>query len=916
VQVVTQLVAAPGALSPVAGAPAPVVQRKRGTALSPADLVTRTPLAAPQRAPWFTSRPRLLDALDAGQHLPLVLVSASAGTGKSSLVADWLDSRTDGGDTEWATLNAPHDPLWSPVLTALQRLGVEVPPLPDDGSDRLEPAALTTLGAALATRPRPARIVIDGFELAPTQTAEDLDLLLRCAAGGLRLVIVTRVDPALRLYRHRLEGSVLEIRDRDLAFDDEEARLLLERAGLALPPEAIHDLNVRVGGWATGLRFAAQALAAAADPDEAVVDVVANVSDINEYLLGEVLDAQGPEVRRLLMVTSVPDILYPGLVEQLVGPGRMLTHLTRLNAFLEPVSGAPGCYRYHPLFRDLLRAELAYEAPDLLVDAHRRAGSWLVQHSFLDAGVEHLASAGCWEAAAAAAIDHLALERLLLCREDDPLVRTFSTMPEVVASMAAHLVRAGLALGRGRPAECDRLLASAREVVATAPLPREAAADALLDAVRGRDQASPREATALAQRAEVLLEQLGDRVLADHPELVAMVASCRGVAEIRDGRLGAAARTLAGSAATAPDRSVERLHALGYLALVEALEGELSRAADNAALALDEDAVRSTRGVLQSSASEVALAVVSLERLDLDAAEGHLRAAAAVGDTSPVSRGVAAMTEACVQQSKGRLDQALDVVDAARGELSEDDEWLDRQLALGAARLRIAAGSPGEALAGLAAVEQEPEAGVLAAQAHIHEGHPEAAASCLERVREAEVPLHARVLSILVEAAQESSQSSPARTRGLLRQSLRLAETERMRRPFQEASPDVQRLLHHDPDLAPFTAWLGRRTDAPTPAPTATPGARPRAAATGRTGVVHDLLPAESADLPAVIEPLTAKELEVLGLLAELLSTQEIATTMFISVNTVRTHVRNILRKLGVTRRSAAVRRARRLQIV
>jgi LuxR family maltose regulon positive regulatory protein len=178
-------------------------------------------------------------------------------------------------------------------------------------------------------------------------------------------------------------------------------------------------------------------------------------------------------------------------------------------------------------------------------------------------------------------------------------------------------------------------------------------------------------------------------------------------------------------------------------------------------------------------------------------------------------------------------------------------------------------------------------------------------------VREAEVPLHARIASILVDAAQQSRQS-PVHGQRLLDKSLRLAAPERMRRPFHEATPDLRRMMSRDAHLASLSTWLARGTA------TAEFGAESRHAAPdiGGPATAHGPACLDSTGLPPVIEPLTTKELEVLGHLAELLSTQEIASTMFISVNTVRTHVRNILRKLGVTRRSMAVRRAHQLGIV
>jgi LuxR family transcriptional regulator, maltose regulon positive regulatory protein len=899
--------------APLSVVPGERVRRNDRAPVDPQDLVIRTQLSVPQRAPWFTSRRRLLAMLDAGRQLPLILVSAAAGTGKTALIADWITSRGETGAAGWVTLSATHEELWPLILTCMQRHGIEVPAMPAGTASGLEPAALISLGATLSLQPRPLTIVLDGYELASIRTTEDLDFLLRCSAGGLRLVIVTRVDLPIRLYRYRLEGSLLEVRDRDLAFDDSEAGILLEASGLRLRQESVHDLNVRTKGWATGLRFAAQALSGLTDPEAAVGEVVATTSDINEYLLGEVLDAQSREVRELLLITSVPDTLYPSLVEEIAERGRVLSSLTKLNPFLEPVPGAPGCYRYYPFFRDLLRAELAYESPDDLARIQERTGRWFVRQGLLDAGVEHLVRAGRWETAATAVVESMAIERLLVCRDDDPLVRAFDAMPAQPPGSNSCLVRAALALGKGHRAECDKVVAVAREAVEPpGPDPKFAVSVALVDALRARDEHDPAEAERLARRAQRALEELGDPVLDEHPELVVLARTCRGVAQIRGGRLAEASRTLVGSASTATDESPERQQALGYLALVEAVEGRLSQAADNAGLAIEASTESPTRGVLQSTAGEVALAVVSLERCDIDAAESHVRTATSGDDADSVCRGFAAIAEAGVQHAKGHPERALAVLTAVRATLPETDRWLDGRLGVELARLQIASGAAVGALQDLSPVASvDPEASVVIAQAHLYEGHGTAAIASLARARDTEISLHARITSILLEAAHLSRQQSPGRTRGLLDKSLQLAAPERMRRPFHEAPADIQRMLANDQQLASQSTWLTRGA---TTASASVPGSgtfRSAGSVSARTSVGL-----EADNLPAVIEPLTTKELEVLGHLAELLSTQEIAAAMFVSVNTVRTHVRNILRKLGVTRRSAAVRRARRLQIV
>ncbi|MGZ4582319.1 MAG: hypothetical protein ACXVXG_16925, partial [Nocardioidaceae bacterium] len=249
------------------------------------------------------SRPRLLAALDRDAQAPLVLVSAPAGAGKTSLVADWVSHHEDARDrTAWITFEEGEHDFWPAVRTALLDLGVDVPsPALPRGSRALDRRVLTALAAATARHPARLTVVIDGHELSAAPVANDVDFLLRHSGHRLQIVVVTRADPILPLYRYRLQDKLVELRMADLAFTDEEAAELLTSMDVKLAPEAVHALNARTRGWAAGLRFAARILADSAEPDKAVADVVGDRGNIAEYLLGEVVDAQTPEVRRLLL---------------------------------------------------------------------------------------------------------------------------------------------------------------------------------------------------------------------------------------------------------------------------------------------------------------------------------------------------------------------------------------------------------------------------------------------------------------------------------------------------------------------------------------------------------------------------------------------------------------------------------------
>jgi LuxR family maltose regulon positive regulatory protein len=294
----------------------------------------------------------------------------------------------------------------------------------------------------------------------------------------------------------------------------------------------------------------------------------------------------------------------------------------------------------------------------------------------------------------------------------------------------------------------------------------------------------------------------------------------------------------------------------------------------------------------------VALAAVALEQYDLDAAREHVPAATASTKLAedPVSRAVAEGVVAGLERAAGNVQPALARLDSAAEDLAATDPWLADHLRSEAARLRLASGQAEVALHELESIHDHDsrEVAVIAAAAYSAQGMVAAAEGSLARTRGGDLPLRLEVPKLLVEVAEESRQHSSGRARVLLARALRLAAPEEMRRPFREAAPPVQRVLSSDPRLLREHEWLSHV------------GARVPGQALGSAS-------GRRTSAPEVVETLTAKELEVLEHLEELLTTEEIAEKMFVSVNTVRTHVRSILRKLGVNRRNAAVRKARDL---
>jgi LuxR family maltose regulon positive regulatory protein len=774
----------------------------------------------------------------------------------------------------------------------------------------------------VAGRPSRLTLVLDGYELVSAEVARDLDFLIRHSGHRLQLVLATRVDPVLPLYRYRLEGTLAEVRMADLAFTDTEAGELLSAANVTLTVEGVHALNQRTRGWVAGLRFASWFLQSSADPSRAVAEVVGDRGDIAAYLLGEVLASQTPEVRDLMLRTSVPDTLQPGLAEALGGrsAARTLAFLTRVNAFVEPVPEHPGFYRYHPFLRDLLRAELSYEAPEQMKRLQRTAAEWFANEGLLTASVGHYAAIDAWTEAAGAVVDGLAVGDLLLDGSDSALARILRPMPDELQDPAAAIVRAALACGEGDKDRVDTELAQM-------PHPDQEATDAharavslaaaVLHAVRARYSDDPAEAIALAEVAEQQLRQVGRTTdaqkQAEHrPQLLALVYASKGIGTLRRGDLRAAQDifTAGAGAASASGSSAQALlsECLGFLALIACVRGELTHARSLATRAVEISDDLGFPPEDRPPAAQVALAWVDTEQYELSAALDHVKLAESSDFISgdPVARTLLALVRSRLLVARGDLAGALAIVEGDSAGFLDQRSWLVARLRLEAGHLRIANGEPAVALLEVEDLSERLPAGtaLVVARARLLEGDEHAAEDELLKVLRLEAPLGVRVHGWLLEAERQRQRGAGSQARSALNRALKLAAPECLRRPFREAPKPLRDVLGGDPRLRATSAWLNLASQRPAAAPS-----RPT------TTTTQDARHRPTGD-PIVLEALTAKESEVLGHLAELLTTEEIAAAMCISVNTVRTHVRNILRKLGVSGRNAAVRQARELQLL
>jgi LuxR family maltose regulon positive regulatory protein len=762
---------------------------------------------------------------------------------------------------------------------------------------------LVRLAAALAAAEPPVILVLDDLHLLTDRPAlQGLTYLMRNAAPGLRVVVASRIDPLLPLHRFRLTGELTEIRADQLEFSVPEAGLLMAQHDVALPQDALECLTARAEGWAAGLRLAAISMQGHPDPEQFVKEFVAEDSPVVGYLVDEVLNAQPPGIRDLLLRTSILGSFDTGIASELSdGHGENdVSDLVRANAFVLPAGS--GWYRYHALFADVLRLKLRHESPDLVPELHRRAAGWYRRNGLLTEAVRHAAAAGDWPLAARIVVGELAVGQLIQPQGNHSLADEFARMP-------AHgwtrpeplLVAAALALAEDEPGRS--WLAAAESALGA--LPPAEATPARLAAAQIRLAASRRTGdlgsmTAAAAEAQTMLAALPTGLVARCPWIGAQVLAGRGAAELWSGHLGEAAATFEAAIAAVPAApgTHERADCRGYLALADALRGRLNRAAGTAGPASAGDGERLSAPV--SPAAHVALAAVHVERNELRQAHAELKRAEAALRLHPdqLTGTVACLVAARKALAEGHPDGAVEIVRKARPE-GPLPHWLERRLAMLESRACAASGDAMSALD--AAGRADPaslEAAVTQAHAWLAAGDPQAARKSLagHRERAETVPDHVRLEAWLATARISYGSGDRAEGRRSLQRALRLGEPERLRLPFALERTWLRRVLRADPDLAHvYRDLLEPDLVGPAREPARPPGASPA---------------------PVMLEPLSSREREVLRYAAEMLDTTEIAAVLFISVNTVKSHLKSIYRKLAVTHRGEAVRRARQLRIL
>jgi LuxR family maltose regulon positive regulatory protein len=908
-------------------------------------LLLDTKLYLPRSPRGLVSRPRLRERLDRGATSTLMLVSAPAGFGKSTLLAEWLAAGpaapTDNRSAAWLSLdrgdNTPAA-FWTYVIAALRTMAPRVGAnalalLQETQAARIE-TVLTTLLNDLGDVAGDMVLVLDDYHVIDAHDVQEgMAFLLDHVPPGMHLVIAGRADPALPLARLRARGELVEVRAADLRFTPEEAGAYLNGAmGLELTDADVAALEGRTEGWIAAIQLAALSMQGRDDVSSFIAGFAGDARYVVDYLVEEVLQRQPDAVQNFLLQTSVLDRLSGLLCDAVTGDsgGRaMLESLDRGNLFLVPLDDRRRWYRYHHLFADVLRARLQDEQPDLVPALHRRASDWYEQNGERPVAIDHALAGGDFDRAAD--LVELAAPALQRLRQEGTVRRWMEALPDAQIRVRPVLSNCyvGSLMSTGQIDGVEPYLRDAERWLDAMTAEGRGPQDRLPDMVVVDEEAFRTLPTSVAVHRAGQALLLGDRAgcitharraldLAGPDDHLGRAAGSAliGLASWGDGDVAAAQAGYAESW-----KHMERAGhiadvlglaiTLGDLHVVQGRLGEAMRTYEEALRLAAEQGGSVLRGTADMY---VGMAALHRERDDLPVATELLLRSQKLGEHLglPQNPHRWRVAMARVREAEGDLDgEATLLADAERvyaGDFSPDV----RPIPAMRARVLIAQGRWGDALGwardrGLSIDDdlsylREFEHVTLARALLARCGHERAEPSLGEALGLLRRLLHAAevggrtgsVIEILVLQAhgQQILGDVPAALMPL-GDALTLAEPEGYARVFLDEGPAMAALLA-------AAAQRGIATDY----------------VRGLLAGVDRTEPARSTGAGGLIQPLSDREVAVLRLLATDLGGPDIARQLVVSLNTVRTHTKNIYAKLGVNNRRAAVRRAEELHLL
>ncbi len=847
----------------------------------------------------LVTRPFLHDRLTAGTGKRLTVVVGSAGAGKSVLLSSWAAARPP-GTTSWLSCGrADAEPVrfWTGFIEAPR---VIAPGFGADAADLLamDGAMSADVTAAIANDaaklPAGSAIIVDDFHSAAPAVSRDMTDLVECwPAGTAQLVLASRFDPALRLHRLRMAGELCELRDRDLYFSLDESRDLLANFGIEVAAADLAVLHERSEGWAAALQMAALSLRAAPDPARVARALEIRGNAIADYFVAEVLDQQPPEVVQFMLDTSILAKLTADVCTAVTGrqdAAALLHIIDEANLFLVALDDERTIFRYHHLVRQVLRAELHARDRAREQELQLRAGEWF-ESTDRRRAARHFLAAQQADRALALLQDRVVPD--FLHQPGQPAALDLSTVPSALLADAPDRLL-GLATDLllcgdvARGGEYLDLLARTQP-----SFPPESGLAARYAAVRSFHYAVTGQLTeavdvALAARAIQERTQLSDEWNSAVPLILLRVYNCL---EDFEAIHREAATTLAMPALPEPARLV-LVPSAQALAWFES--GSLAQAAEAAEAA---EAAARQRGFSQHFFAVDYLRVLAglaLERRDLDTAEQLTEQALSITERRrPLFEFLALLDRAGVWAARGQVRDALATVKAARLVVPGASPTLLARADELEALLRLSLGdlpAAGELAGRLPAARR----GLLLARIALASGDHHAAQGHLQPVPAGDLTPRRTLVRQMLLAAAAIERSDPM-TAGIVGRAIQTARSAGFFNTVVTTAPGLTGyLVEHAPQMRgdPFVEQL--------------------------IGLALEVRAAQQAgpgSPQALVAPLTDAEMRILKLLPTSTYLQ-MAATLYISRNTVKTHLRSIYQKLGVASRSEAIGRAAELRLL
>lgn len=889
--------------------------------------ILSTKLYIPPARSDLVFRPRLIERLNEGLNRKLVLISAPAGFGKSTLLSAWIKAtRSD------KSVSSSADPLFAwlsldegdkdPVrfltyfIAALNEIEAIETPLGEGALGMLQSpqpppfdTALTSLINELATLSGNLVMILDDYHRLDSAAVDDaLALFIERMPPQIHLVFATRADPQLPLARLRAQDQLTEIRATDLRFTSAETADFLNRVmGLGLSPEEIVALETRTEGWIAGLQLAAISMQRMKDTSGFIQSFTGSHHFILDYLIEEVLERQSEEVQTFLLATAILDRLTGSLCDALTGQTNgqeTLEMLDRANLFIVPLDSERRWYRYHHLFRDLLRQRLSQiAAPSNQDDGmgvdelHVRASKWFEENGLAIEAFHHATQAN--ELDRAVRLIEGGGMPLAFRGALNPILQWLESLPPEVmdARPLLWVSYASAELATGLSTGVEEKLQAAEKALQEAVLDEEtrdiigriAATRATL--AWGQDQAD-----IIIAQSERALEYLHPDNLPFRTSTAWKLASAY---HLQGDRMAAsqAYRKAIAICESSGNLFINIIASTG-LGEIQIEENQLYEAAETYRRVLH---LVGDQPLAVTCGAHLGLANILYEWDDLDAALEH-------GELSvQLSRGIDS-TDAFAQCALGlaRMKLTLGDVTTAAKLVSEAEQFvrqhnfLHRMPDVLAMNVLILIEQGRLSAAGELAEEHELPMSQI--RVHLARGNPSEALAVLEPWRRkveargrVDEQLKLLVLQALVlQAKGETDQAAEA-----LAEALDLAAPGGFVRTFVDEGPPLARILWnaHNRGVAPD--YVQRLLNS---------------FLLGETGEIE--IGESSVDQSGLIEPLSDRELEVLQHVAEGYTNREIADRLYLSTNTVKVHTRNIYGKLGVNNRTQAVAKARELGVL